>query len=83
MYKNLKAFVVYISSFSLMTIHLLSKVWIILLQIEMINISNKYFEYANVLSKESAKVLPKRIKINSYAIKFENASNQPISSFIV
>ena len=70
--KNIKAFVMHISSLSLelkVKINPAKKVQINLLLTKKVTVSTKYADFANIFSKESKKVLLKHTRINKHAIK--------------
>ena len=71
---------VHVSSLSLgskMTIYLAQKAQIALLLAEKVTVLTKYSDFANVFSKELAKVLPKRTGISEDAIELENGKQPP------
>ena len=59
-----------------MTIYLVQNAQIALLLIEKVTVSEKYLDFADVFSKKSAKVLPKRMGINKHVIKIEKEKQQ-------
>ena len=69
--KNIEAFVVYITSFSLnlILIYLAWEVYIVLLIIKKVKILIKYLDFLNVFLEKKALVLLKLTKLNQYAIK--------------
>ena len=78
--KNIEAFVVHVSSLSLgskMTIHLAWKAQIALLLAREVTVLAEYLDFANIFSKESTKVLPKRTDINEHAIELEEGKQAP------
>lgn len=64
--KNIKTFVVYITSLSLslILIYWVKKAKISLLIIEKIKIFNKYLDFINIFSEKKASILPKITKFN-------------------
>ena len=71
--ENVEAFVVYVASLtSKMMIHPVYKAQIASFLGEKVTILAKYLDFADVFSKESAELLPKRTKINKHAIKIED-----------
>ena len=81
--ENVKAFVVYMNSLSLgskITIHLAWKAQLALLLAEKVIILAKYLDFADVFSKESAEVLPKRTGINKDVIELEKGKQSPYES---
>ena len=60
-----------------MSIHLAQEVQISLLIAEKVTVPAEYLDFADVFSKESAKVLPKSTKINKHAIKLEDDKQSP------
>ena len=78
--KNFEAFVLYVSFLSLgskMTIHPARKAQIALLLAKKVTIPAKYTNFSDVFSKKSAKMLPKRTKINKHAIELEEDKQPP------
>ena len=78
--ENIEALVVVVSSLSLrskMTIHPARKAQIALLLAKKVTVPAKYSDFANVFSKESEEVWPKRTEINKHAIKLEDGK-QPL-----
>ena len=70
--KNIKAFIIYVNFFSLrseITIYSIRKASIVLLIFQKTIVLVKYLDYANVFSRKSTKVLPKKTSINKYDIK--------------
>lgn len=71
--KNIKIFVIYITSLSLslILIYWAKKAKISLLIIEKIKIFNKYLNFINIFSEKKASILPKITKFNQYIIKLK------------
>ena len=65
------------SFISKMSIHPAWKAQIALLIAKEVIVSAEYSDFADVFSKESAEVLPKRIKINKHVIKLEKSRQPP------
>lgn len=82
--KNIKAFVVYISTLiSNMTIYLACNAQIASLFVKKVTVLAKYSDFANVFSKKSKEVFSRCIGSNKPAIKPEKKSNHLMSSSIV
>ena len=78
--KNIGAFVIYVSFLSLrskMTIYAAWKAQIASLLAKKVTVPAKYSDFANVFSKESAKVSSKRIGIKKHAIELEDGKQPP------
>ena len=78
--KIIKTFVLYVSFLSLrlkIKIYLTRKIQITLLLAKEVIIWSEYSDFANIFFKKSAKILPERIKINKYTIKWVD-SKQPL-----
>ena len=76
--ENIKAFVVYISSFrSKITIYPVRKAQIALLLAKKVTILAKYSDFANVFLEELPNIFPEQIRINDHAIKLEEGK-QPL-----
>ena len=76
--KNIKAFVVHITSFTLkMTIYLACKAQIALFLVEKLIILAKYLNFANIFSKKLAEILSKRVRVNKHAIKLKRDKQPP------
>ena len=78
--KNIEVFVVHVSFLSQeskITIHPAQEAQIASLLAKEITVPAKYSDFADVFSKESAEVLPKRTKINEHAIKLEDSKQPP------
>ena len=70
--ENAEDFVVYVASFiSKITIHPAEKAQIALLLTKKVILPENYLDFANVLSKKSAKVLSERTGINNYIIELQ------------
>ena len=70
LYKNIQVFVVYKASLILkMTIYLIWETQIVLLNLKKVIILAKYLDFTDLFLKKLAKVVPKQIDINKYAIK--------------
>lgn len=69
--KNIETFIVYVSSIRLgsMTIHLILKAQITCLFTKEVTETTKYTDFANIFSKQLAKVFSERKGINEHAIK--------------
>lgn len=73
--KNIEFFVIYMSSLSLRSkiiIHPTQKAQIALLLTKKVTNSAKFTDFASIFLKKLVEVLPKRVKINKYAIKLED-----------
>ena len=86
--KNIKAFVIYITSFSLrpnIIIYLLKKVKILLYSIKKIlkYFFIKYSKFVDIFFKKSATKLFKCSSINKNTINIEKSEKLPISQFII
>ena len=78
--ENIEAFVVHVSSLSLrlkMTIHPAQEAQIASLLAKEVTVPAEYSDFADVFSKESAEVLPKRTGINKHAIDLEDDKQPP------
>ena len=76
--ENVKAFVVYVAFFTLkISIHPAREAQIALFIAEKVTVPAEYSDFANVFSKKSAEMLPKRIGINKHAIKLEDGKQPP------
>ena len=76
--KNVKAFMVHVASLSSkISIHPAWKVQIALLMAKEVTILAEYADFADVFSKKSAKILPKRTSINKHAIKLVDDKQPP------
>ena len=70
--EKIKVFVMYISSLGLrMTMHLAREAQLALLLAKKVNVPAKYSDFANIFSKNSANILPKRTRVNEHAIELE------------
>ena len=70
--ENVKVFIVHVASFILkMTIHLARKAQIALFILKKITVPAKYSDFANIFSKELAKMFSKYTGIKKYTIKLE------------
>ena len=74
---NIKTFVVYVSSFSLKSIHLDREAQIALLLTKNVNILDKYSDFANILLIQQTSVLSERTKLNQYAIELQDDKKLP------
>lgn len=75
---NIKVFVIYINNVAAkITIHIVKKALIFLLLVEKVIILAKYLDLADLSLKKLAKVLPKYIEVNQYAIKLEKSKKLP------
>ena len=78
--ENIEAFVVHVSSLSLvskMTIHPARKAQIALLLAKKVTVLAKYSDFADVFSKKSAEILSKCIGINKHAIELKDGMQPP------
>ena len=78
--ENIEAFVMHVSFLSLgskMTIYPARKAQIALVLAKEVTVPAEYSDFADVFSKKTAKVLPKRIGINKHAIKLEDGKQPP------
>ena len=76
--KNIKAFVVHVSSLgSKMTIHPAKEAQLALLLAKKVTILVKYSDFANVFSEELANILRKQTGVNKHAIKLEGGKQLP------
>ena len=55
------------------TIYLAKEAQIALLFVKKVTVPEEYSDFADVFSKKSAEVLPKRMEINKYAIKLQKS----------
>ena len=82
--ENVKAFVIYMAFFILkMSIHPAQEAQTDFFIAKKVNVPAEYLDFANVFSKKSAEMLPKRTKINKHAIKLKDGkqpSYRPIYS---
>lgn len=60
-----------------MIIYLVTKVQISSLLVQKVTILAKYFDFAEVFSKELAKIFPKKTGSNKFAIKLKKRKQQP------
>ena len=69
--KHIKAFIVYITFISIITIHLAKKSLIALLLTKKMQILAKYSDFSDVFLKKKALILPAITKLNQDAIKLQ------------
>ena len=73
--KNIKAFVVHVSSLELrITIYLARKAQMAFLLAEKVIVPAKYLDVADVFSKKSANILAKQTRVNEHVIKLEDGN---------
>ena len=76
--KNVKAFVVHVSSLrSKISIHPAREAQLALLLTKEVTVPNEYLDFADVFSENSANVLPKRTGANEHIIKLEKVKQLP------
>ena len=76
--ENVKAFVVYMASFTLkMLIYPARKTQIALFMAKRVTVTAEYLNFANVFSKDWVKVLSKRTGINKHTINLEDSKQPP------
>ena len=72
--KNIKAFVIHISSRGLKkAIYLAKKAKMVLLFAKEVTISAKYLDFVNVFLKDLANIFPEQTKVNEHAIKLKKS----------
>ena len=75
--KNVKAFVVHVKAFNLISIYLAQEARIALLIVEQVEILAKYSDFADVFLEEKASDLSEVTKLNQHTIKLQEGQQPP------